>query len=64
MNCDYIRYSSPNTGAIELMGEAYTSNPVMNPADDVVAKCEFFNDIEDAFRSVYEAMWMEVKNAK
>lgn len=63
-NCDYIRYSSPNAGAIELMGEAYTSNPVMNPADDVVAKCEFFNDIEDSFRSVYEALWMEVKNAK
>ena len=63
-NCDYIRYSSPNAGAIELMGEAYTSNSVMNPADEVVAKCEFFNDIEDNFRSVYEAMWMEVKNAK
>ena len=64
MNCDYIRYSSPNSGAIELMGEEYTSNNVMNPSDETVAKCEFFNDIEEAFLSVYEAMWMEVKNAK
>ena len=64
MNCDYIRYSSPNSGAIELMGEEYTSNSVMNPADEVVERCEFFNDIDDSFRSVYEALWMEVKNAK
>ncbi len=26
LNCEYICYSSPNTGAIELMGEAYISN--------------------------------------
>ena len=63
-NCEYIRYSSPNMGAIELMGDEYISNPVINPASDLVEKCEFFNDIEDTFRSVYEAMWMEVKNAK
>ena len=64
MNCDYIRYSSPNSGAIELMGEEYTSNSVMNPSDEVVARCEFFNDIEENFLSIYEALWMEVKNAK
>lgn len=64
MNCDYIRYSSPNSGAIELMGEEYTSNSVMNPSDEIVAKCEFFNDIEESFLSIYEALWMEVKNAK
>jgi len=63
-NCEYIRYSSPNKGAIELMGDEYISNPVINPASDLVEKCEFLNDIEDTFRSVYEAMWMEVKNAK
>ena len=64
MNCDYIRYSSPNKGAIELMGEEYTSNTVMNPTEETVANCEFFQDIEDSFRSVYEAMWMEIKNTK
>lgn len=64
MNCDYIRYSSPNAGAIELMGEEYTSNHVMNPSAETVANCEFFNDIEDSFLTIYEALWMEVKNAK
>ena len=64
MNCDYIRYSSPNVGAIELMGDEYTENPVMNPAQEVLDKCEFFHDIDSAFLSVYNAMWMEVKQAK
>ena len=64
MNCEYVRYACPNAGAIELMGEVYTSNPVQNAPEEVLNKCEFFNDIEPAFLSVYEAMWMEVKNAK
>ena len=64
MNCEYVRYACPNAGAIELMGEEYTGNPVQSAPEAVLSKCEFFNDIEPAFLSVYEAMWMEVKNAK
>lgn len=64
MNCEYVGYACPNAGAIELMGEAYTGNPVQNAPEDVLAKCEFFHDIESTFLSVYEAMWMEVKNTK
>ena len=64
MNCEYVRYASPNAGAIELMGDVYTSNPVQNAPEELLAKCEFFNDIAPTFLSVYEAMWMEVKNTK
>lgn len=63
-NCEYVRYACPNAGAIELMGDVYTSNPVQNAPEEVLNKCEFFNDIEPAFLSIYEAMWMEVKNTK
>ena len=64
MNVEYICYSTPNQGAIDLMGEAYTGNHVQNPDEAVLAKCEFFNDIDPDFLSIYEAMWMEVKNTK
>lgn len=64
MNCEYICYSSPNQGAIDLMGEEYTSNHVQNPDLELLEKCEFFHDIEPSFLSIYEAMWNEVKNAK
>ena len=63
-NCEAIWYSSPNSGAIELMGEEYTENPVMNPTDEEVARCEFFHDIDETFMPVYTALWQEVKNDK
>ena len=63
MNCDEIWYSTPNTEAVKLMGEDYENNPTMNPAQDVVDRCEFFNDIEDVI-AIYNAMWLEIKSAK
>ena len=63
-NCEAIWYSSPNTGAIELMGEKYTSNTVMNPDQADIDNCEYFNDIDEGFLAVYNALWQEVKNAK
>lgn len=63
-NCEAIWYSTPNAGAIELMGEVYTGNPVMNPAEADVNNCEYFHDIDEAFLPVYNALWQEVKNAK
>ena len=62
-NCEAIWYSTPNTEAIELMGEEYTSNTTMNPSAEDVANCEYFHDIQD-FIAIYNALWQEVKNAK
>lgn len=63
-NCETIWYSSPNSGAIELMGEEYTSNSVMNPAAEDLANCEYFNDIDSSFLAVYNALWAEVRSAR
>jgi len=62
MNCEEIWYSSPNTAAVEMMGEDYTDNPTLNPPADVVANCEVFLDIQD-FIQVYNTVWLEVKSA-
>ena len=63
-NCEYIWYSSPNTGAIELMGEDYTENSTINPGEEVVARCEFFHDIPDQYLGTYNRFWSDVKNAR
>lgn len=63
LNCEAIWYSSPNVGAIELMGDEYKNNPVMNPTPDVVQRCEYFNDIQD-FIEIYNALWLDIKSAK
>ena len=64
MNCREIWYCSPNTGAIELMGEDYTSRPVLNPTEDEVARCEYFNDLDTAWLTIYNQLWQDVKSAK
>jgi len=64
MNCEAIWYSSPNTGAIQMMGEEYTENLTINPTQDVIDRCEWFNDIPENFMTIYNALWSQVKNAK
>lgn len=62
MNCDYIRYSSPNLGAIELMGDEYKNNPNLNPDTAITDRCEFFHDVGD-FISIYTTLWNQVKGS-
>ncbi len=68
MNWDYIWYSTPNKGAVEIIESEYdydySANHVLNPSDETLATCEFFQDISEDFLSVYEALWMDVKNTK
>ena len=64
LNCEAIGYCCPNTAAIELMGDEYTSNPVMNPSDETVASCEYFNDLDATWLTIYNTLWQEVLNAK
>ena len=63
MNTQYIEYSSPNKAAIELLGEEYLENPTLNPPEEIVARCEFFNDIYDSL-TIYTSLWDRVKNAR
>lgn len=60
-NMDYIYYSTP----IQAVADALESDDarayaVMNPAPEVVERCEFFHDIMDAM-DIYEQVWMEVR---
>ena len=64
MNCLEIWYCSPNSGAIEIMGEEYTENDVLNPTDEEIARCEYFNDLDSAWLAIYNTLWQEVKSAK
>lgn len=63
LNCEEIWYSSPNIGAIELMGEEYQNNLAINPPEEIVNNCEYFNDIQDV-STLYNTLWSQVKNAK
>lgn len=64
MNFDEIWYSTPNVKAVELIGEDYTGNHVINPSQEVRDSCEYFHDIEDKLLMVYNTMWVQIKSAK
>ena len=71
LNWNYIWYSTPNKGAIELIEDPegdyayeYTDNHTLSPTDEIMDKCEFFRDIPENYLSVYEALWMDLKNTK
>lgn len=61
MNCEYIYYSSPNAGAIELMGEDYTENSTINPSSEVIERCQYYHDLDDKYQSIYNNFWSQVK---
>lgn len=63
MNMDYIYYSSPIKQVVENLDEEQAANGALNPPQDVVARCEYYNDISDAM-DLYEGIWMEIRMAR
>ena len=64
MNMDYITYSTPIQAVADgLKDEDARTYAVMNPSDEVIARCEFFHDISDCM-DLYEKVWMAVRLAR
>ena len=61
-NVEYIQYSTPNTGAFELLDDSITSNPAIYPSSEVLDKCEIFKDLGDSLK-LYDDAWMDIKTA-
>ena len=59
MNSEYIGYSTPNDGALELLPEELINDPTFNPPQDVIDRCTFYNDVADA-ADLYDRIWVEV----
>jgi spermidine/putrescine-binding protein len=63
MNMEYIYYSSPIKQVVEGLSEEEAANGALNPPEEVVARCEYYNDISDAM-DLYENIWMEIRMAQ
>ncbi len=61
-NSDYIGYSTPNAAALALMGSDYIDDPTYNPPQDVLDRCQIFQDLGD-FVKVFSDAWTKVKAA-
>lgn len=64
MNMEYIYYSTPIQAVADSLESADAcAYAVMNPASEVVERCEFFHDITDCI-DLYESVWLEIRLAR
>lgn len=63
-NVEAIWYMSVNQDAIDLMGEEYSSLYVLNPTEEEIARCEYYNDLDAVGTVIFNTLWQDVKNAK
>ena len=63
MNMEHIFYSSPIRQVAENLTEEEAANGALNPPQEVIDRCEFYNDISDSM-DLYEGIWMEIRMAR
>lgn len=63
MNFEYITYSTPNDGAVELLDEEYLANDDVFPEDEVIKRCEVFEYLGEDMDQLYAELWTQVKAA-
>ena len=63
MNFEYIYYCSPIQAVVDGLSEEDAASATINPSDEVIARCEYFNDVADCME-LYENVWMEVRLAR
>lgn len=60
---DFITYSTPNTGARELIeDEEIRNSPIAFPSDEELKKCETFRFLGNEWDAIYNKLWREVKS--
>ena len=62
-NTEWIGYSSPNQAAMEIIPAEMRDDPIYNPAQDVIDRCEAFIDLGDAMKD-YNDAWRRIKAAQ
>lgn len=62
-NFEYIYYCSPIQQVADSLSEEEAASATINPSEEVIARCEYFNDVSDCM-SLYENAWMEVRLAR
>ena len=54
-------YLSPNTKAVEAMGEDYSKNEAKNPPAEVIKKGDYEKNLDADTLKIYDEMWTKLK---
>ena len=63
-NFEYITYSTPNTGAQELLDEELLENPAVFPGEDILSKCEVFHSLGTDGDALFNDLWLQLRDAQ
>ena len=59
-NIEAIGYSSPHTGALALLDEEITENPISYPPDEILKKSQVFTALPDSVTAYVDALWSDI----
>jgi len=62
-NAEYICYASPNTAVIENPDYSLYGDEILYPAEEDMPKVQYFHDMDEATRKLYNSLWEEVVNS-
>ncbi|MDY3706483.1 ABC transporter substrate-binding protein [Vagococcus lutrae] len=60
-NAEYIGYSTPNKGALELLPKEITEDEQFYPKDEVIANLEVYEDLGPEYIGIYNDLFLEFK---
>ena len=63
-NAEYICYASPNTAVVSNPEYSLKDSEILYPSEENKPKTEYFHDMDDATRKLYNDLWEEVVNDK
>jgi len=62
-NCGYIGYSTPNSGAYELLGEDTITDEIAYPSYEVLANTEIFLNLPEDTNKKIDELWTEIRGS-
>jgi spermidine/putrescine transport system substrate-binding protein len=62
-NSEFIGYSTPNSGAYELLSEELRNNPVAYPGAEILANTETFMHLPAEINAKIDDLWKDIRGA-
>ena len=59
-NIEYIRYSTPNDAAKELLPDEIKNNKIVYPDQETLDKTEFFNSLSNETNALMDKQWVDI----
>ncbi len=63
-NADYVGYSTPNTAALDILGEEVSSDERFYPSEELTSRLEVYNNLGKKMLAYYNELFLEFKMHK